>query len=273
MRKTKVRDLHSAADLGQSSPCSGLSFPTNRPGLTVSIAALAPFGWPFPELEGTPSSSRSPFLRPGLRGRPQKSITAAARYRRARLAGGVDARRIVAARGRPFGNAPWGCSARPSRTGTGGSYLYSHVPGLRLLVCLAAQPKRAKGREGGFAATPSSLCQCRPSPRPGAPFWGPRSLPAGRGGHHRLGHTEARLPRAHDRGRRRSLAAPAPAAALPVQAAATPNPDPLDLLSPRGGRSDHDVKGAGQTVLKGNLPGGGDQLWPLRMPRAASGVA
>lgn len=62
--KTRVPDLQSAADLGQSPPCSSLSFPINRPGLTVSIATLAPFGWPSPELEGTPSSSRSPFFRP-----------------------------------------------------------------------------------------------------------------------------------------------------------------------------------------------------------------
>lgn len=63
-RPTRVPDLQSAADLGQSPPCSSLSFPINRPGLTVSIATLAPFGWPSPELEGTPSSSRSPFFRP-----------------------------------------------------------------------------------------------------------------------------------------------------------------------------------------------------------------
>lgn len=151
MRKTRVRDLHSAADLGQSSPCSGLSFPTNRPGLTVSIAALAPFGWPFPELEGTPSSSRSPFLRPGLRGRSQKSITAAARYRRARLAGGVDARRIVAARGRPFGNAPWGCSARPSRTGTGG---LTWIPTCPACAFLSASRRSQSGRRVGKAASP-----------------------------------------------------------------------------------------------------------------------
>lgn len=111
------------------------------------------------------------------------------------------------------------------------------------------------------------------TPIPSAPGGALLGSPKGRGRHHRLAHSEPRLPRAHDRGRRRSLAAPAPAAALPVQAAATPNPDPLDLISSRSGRSDHDVKGAGQIVRKGNLPSGGDQLCPLRTPRAASGVA
>lgn len=67
----------SAADLGQSPPCSGLSFSTRRLRLTVSIAALAPCGWSFPELGGTPSLPGCPFSVPGLRGRPQKPIIAA----------------------------------------------------------------------------------------------------------------------------------------------------------------------------------------------------
>lgn len=67
----------SAADLGQSPPCSGLSFPTRRLRRTVSIAALAPRGWSFPELGRTPSSARLPFPGPWPARSPSEPIPAA----------------------------------------------------------------------------------------------------------------------------------------------------------------------------------------------------
>lgn len=68
--ETTVPDLVPAADLGQSPPRLGLSFPTRRSRLTVPIAEVAPFSRSFRELGGTPSSAGSPFLGPRLRRNP-----------------------------------------------------------------------------------------------------------------------------------------------------------------------------------------------------------
>lgn len=125
--------------------------------------------------------------------------------------------RTLAARGRPLGDLLSGCSTPPGCAGAGrgrGSYLDSHTPGWRFPVGLAAQPERAKG---GEAPSPRLIPEPTRAPAAqGAPFPGPLSLLEGSGRRHRLGHGEARLPRARDPGRRPSLAAPAAATLIPV---------------------------------------------------------
>lgn len=110
-----------AADLGQSPPRVGLSFHTRRPGLTVLIAALAPFGRSFRVLGGSPSRARSPFLGPpGPRGRPQTPITAAARWSAPGWPAGWTGRGpSPRAGGRPLGDLPRGRSAPPGWAGAG----------------------------------------------------------------------------------------------------------------------------------------------------------
>lgn len=97
---------------------------------------------------------------------------------------------------------------------------------------------------GALLGSPESPGRMWPAPRAG-----PQRSPPARG--------------AHDRGRR------------PCKLRPPRIQSPLDLVSPRGGRSDHDVKGAGQTVREGHLPGGGAirSVPSPRTPRAAPAVA
>lgn len=185
----------------------------------------------------------------------------------------MDARRFLAARGRPFGNAPWGCSARPSRTGTG---VLPGFPRAGLAPsCLPRGAAKAGEWWGRRPRRDTLIPMLTPTPSvPGGALLGSpkssgRTWPAPPAGPQRSLPAQSARQGAQALPGCASLRSCSPRASC----GATPNPDPLDLMSPRGGLSEHDVKGAGQIVRKGNLPGGGDQLCPLRTPRAVSGVA
>lgn len=207
-RKSRVPDPASAADLGQSPPCLGLSFPTHRPKLRVSIAALAAFSWSFPELGGMPFSAGSSFPRPrAARSRAETPLS----YSSA----------LSARRERPLGDRPRGCSAPP------GWAVAGLLPGLaRARLAPSCRPRCAADP----GDTLSSL-RCRPRPRGKRPAGVPAVLRMEAAGA-RAGLQRSPPAQSAQLGAQALPGRASPAATLPVPAVTTPNLHPLASFSP-----------------------------------------
>lgn len=172
----------SAADLGQSPPCSGLSFPTRRLRLTVSIAALAPCGWSFPELGRTPSSARLPLLGPWP-ARSQKPITAAGATGAPGWPEGWNVRWLLARAGGHLAIHPK--AVRPRQAvqernggGVGGCLTWICTrPARAFLSALRCSPNGRRVGRRPCRDTHSSLRRRPPRPRRGRPSGVPAVLP------------------------------------------------------------------------------------------------